>query len=306
MSRSQGTRHHQQPKSHTPPPINIGDAETNPSIQESESRYNSANTPKPKPNIFKRGIAFMSKKDNQPIIANGLTLLMFVSTAFLVLYTIGLYNSSINANITTSDALKHQITKDSNDNEIRIRKDTVDSIAESKKLKRDTDFINKQKIGIDAQIKAIGVNQNEFEIENRPFIAVGNMNTDLPTVGKKMTFSALIGNAGKQPAFIIDAKYEFVTSFDSLYNDTTHIKIQDGLKNDYIPNNSTVPVFGEGREVISKADSTYLKKNNYYLYFRMIINYRGLDKKKKYHIALIYRESIDEKKEGKTVLYKID
>jgi hypothetical protein len=174
-----------------------------------------------------------------------------------------------------------------------------------RKSKIDSQTFKLQDSSFKAQIASIQETQTEFELENRPFIAIGNITIDTPTIGKKMYYSALIGNAGKQPAFIINAKYQFLTSTDSLYNRLDNIPNGDGIKNDYLPNNMTVPVNSSSLNAITEADYKHTKGIQYYLYFRAIIEYRGIEKSKKYSMDCIYRVTIDEKKAAKTVRYDI-
>jgi len=192
MSRQDRDNQRQEPNHNTPPSVNIGDAETSQIVQETERGYIPTNNHTDKPKVNKQ---WLLNKDNQPIIANIISFLMFGATIGLVFYTVGLFKkTSIQAKAAmTADSIA-QIQLDS----MRSAKIQSD-IADAAKTKRDTEFINKQKTGINAQIKAFKETEKEFEISHSPYIEVVNykLNSNSLSIG--------VENEGTQIAWAIES-----------------------------------------------------------------------------------------------------
>ncbi|WP_295664864.1 hypothetical protein, partial [uncultured Mucilaginibacter sp.] len=106
--------------------------------------------------------------------------MMLIVTAFLAFYTWRVFNQTTRqTEIADSSAKASKISADAAKKSADLQKQALDSqiaakkqsdIADAQKLKRDTDFTNKQKKGIDAQIAAIKQSNDEFIIQNEPFL----------------------------------------------------------------------------------------------------------------------------------------
>jgi len=305
---------HQKKQNNTPPELpaqSEGDKK-----KSARERDYSANYSHRYGKVVKKIVLFVWQKDNQAQLQNIIAAIAVCVAIWLAVVTYQVYKLALGqANSVINTATAAKISADASTKSANLQKQALDSqisakrqsdIADSKKLKRDTDFINKQEKGINAQINAIKTNQSEFEIENRPFIEIGNITIDTPAVGKIMTSSASIGNGGKQPAFIISAAYGFVSSFDSNYTSMENIPAQPDIINDYLPNNETIPIQSSADIPISQMAFDYVNGKKLYVYFRGKIKYRGLVKNKIYKFKFIYRITVDKKRAAKTVFYKSD
>ena len=94
MTKRQNSNRNRQPQTNTPPPINIGDTETNYSVQQAERAYNSTNNITSQPKVFKSIIAWIRNDKNQSKISNIISIAMFVATFGLLQYTIFLYDNA--------------------------------------------------------------------------------------------------------------------------------------------------------------------------------------------------------------------
>jgi hypothetical protein len=144
---------------------------------------------------------------------------------------------------------------------------TQSDIADAEKLKRDTDFVNKQKTGIDAQIAAFKKNeqynnevfrlnsramelqikslketQKEFEIENRPLIQVAPVRIDSVSAASKIVVYGIVNNFGKQPAKIIYMNIKSVYSELRDFSDFASFPKKEINVNMYIAGNSNFPI----------------------------------------------------------------
>jgi len=249
-------------------------------------------------------VKVIQEKTNQPKIANIISAISALISLALGILTLCLYYQTKEATKLTRHALSHQITKDSNDNVNRIRKDTIDSIADAKKLKRDTQFINKQKRGIDAQIGSLKETQKEFEIENRPFMAMIDIKVDTPAVKKDLNYLGFITNTGKQPAFIIDFYYTWKTdTASSDYKISDVVRYPNIIKN-VMPSGNKAPIYGALHNVTQAEFDYYNKVKPLYVYFKTIIKYRSFTGTKIYTTKLSYRINTDKYHDYKIMVYK--
>ncbi len=196
-----------------------------------ESSVSDNNTPQAARQPRKRKknltVRVIQEKTNQPKIANWIAGIAAVISLAVGIVTLYLFSETKKANITTRDALKHQIHIDSLDSVASVRKDTIDSIVRVKDNFRADSTFKLQKRSLNAQIQSLQETQKEFDIENRPLLQVLNIQFDTLTVGKKLYLKYLYVNSGKQPI--------------KLLTETVKLKIQNNKKeSDYTLTNPLI------------------------------------------------------------------
>jgi hypothetical protein len=243
-------------------------------------------------NIFVRIGSTLWDKDNQPQFQNIITLIALGVAIWLAIVTYQVFEvaagqseSVIKAgNASEKSAI---IAKQTLDSTISFQKQS--DISDAKKLKRDIDFINKQKAGIDAQIKAFQETQKNFEIANRPFISVGEMSCEGVTIEKPIACTAYAVNAGRQPAYIIKWAYDWSISIDTNYKDLTNIHPYEMMQSKIIIAGSGYKLTGHTTTPVTGLDVENFGLKKKYVYFRGIIFYRGFVSKKIYSTKFVYR-----------------
>jgi hypothetical protein len=169
--------------------------------------------------------------------------LLFIATLLVFYQTVRQTNSSIiSANAAKKSA---DLQKQSLDSQLSAKKQS--DIADAQKLKRDTDFINKQKQGIDAQITSFNKSQKEFDVENKPLIQVGKTEfADTIKTGKALKIAFSLENFGRQPIKIEKILIKLDISNNQFYKDSDFAGIDKIKKikrvNMYIPGNNRIPV----------------------------------------------------------------
>jgi hypothetical protein len=268
-------------------------------------------------------IVSVPQKDNTEAIAantiakgaNTISIWAVAVNIFLFLITLALayisyrqYKSSDDAaktaNLTLAETRKFNSTTLANQKISDRKSDSLDRI----KSMHDDSVFEYQKKSLNAQIDAIKENQKEFEIENRPFIAIANIIGDTPIINRRMNYSAYLANTGKQPAFIISTNYQFITTYDSTYTNMDNIPKIPGIEHSFVTNHELIPVLGNSSYIANKETVEYSKSHPMFTYFRGIIAYRGITKNKKYLFKFIYRNHFDKygKLVQKTVYYFTD
>ena len=249
------------------------------------------NKEKGKKRVFKRIGTFLINKDNQPIIANAVSISMFLATAFLAYYTWRVFNQTIiQTKVATESADAAKISADAAKQSADLQKLALDSqfsakkqsdIADAAKLKRDTDFINKQKKAIDAQIAAIHEAKNEFEIGHSPYITVEGLQ-----VAGRDSVEINVGNEGTQMAIMLGIKGEIKAE---KYNKIKRMVQSPDEVNDWLPVNkhggSAVSLLSPGKnhvyyQSIPDTDMNEVRLRKKIIYMRIIIYYFNITKNK--------------------------
>lgn len=248
------------PQGKIPPPVNIGDAETGEGVQEAERSYVSAKHPADKPSVYKVRKNFFLNRDNQPIIANLISFFMFGATVWLVFYTIGLFHkTSIQAKAAMSADSIAQIQLDS----MRSSKRQSDK-ADAAKLGRDMLFANKQKRGIDAQIKAFKETKKDFEIENQSYLTADIVEKVSIKENEPIVANFQVSNYGKPPIQLISSgqRMQFLpiaANAKFLKNPMSYLRRIES-RTDYIGNGHPLPgIFSSGVAYTKDRYEEYIK-----------------------------------------------
>jgi hypothetical protein len=171
--------------------------ETQNSIQENKVATSTDMQPTKPPQIFKRIIAFLREKDNQPLIANIVAIGVLVVTSILAWYTYRLYKNASDdsaiarksANAATSSALIAQktfeATKKYNDSSLAIQQKAFGvtefynkgSLTLQEKAIKSNDIDSKERFKRDTaalglQIQSLKQNQQQFIKQNEPYLQV--------------------------------------------------------------------------------------------------------------------------------------
>jgi len=176
-------------------------------VDNSVPNYEAPKTPE-KPRKKKKAITVkvIQEKTNQPTIANVISAISAAISFGLGVLTLWLYFQAKEATKLTGDALRHQIAKDRADSINTANKDTADAIANRAKYTRDSDFISKQKAGIDSQIVAVQQTQRDFNISNEPYLQVIQVKLDTFIEGKPIHVSCGFENLGGYPVKVDSSK----------------------------------------------------------------------------------------------------
>jgi hypothetical protein len=246
----------QKPRSDAPPPINIGDTETSPSVEEAEAKDNGTHYPSHSIPVYKRIFGFFADENNQPKVANTISALMFCATILLACFTIGLFNKtsiqaekatiSANAAVTADSLTKVQIEQATCAAEDALARqdisDKISAIHIQKKDSLDIVTFKLQDSALKTQIKGLRQAQNDFEIENKPLIEVDPMGVDSIGAGMKMTIVVRVFNFGKQPAKIRFLNFKVEISELANFKDYGNYPKPTYAENSIIPGGVNIPI----------------------------------------------------------------
>jgi len=267
MSRQSRDNQHQNPNQHPPPPVNIGDADTSQIIQETERGYVTTNNHTDQPKVNKQ---WLLNKDNQPIIANIISFLMFGATIGLVFYTVGLFNkTSIQAKAAMAADSIAQMQLDSS-RSAKKQSDIADVIREN----RENNAFKLQKTVDSSQIEAFKESANEFEIAHSPYVRIEDYN-----ISPNNELVITVENQGSQVAWLVEDEVSIKVekAKDSI---KTVDEVRKWLPIGKQPFNFQTLIAPGGKimfpvkmDSISKSDMENIKKGKKFIFIRTVLYY---------------------------------
>ncbi|MEZ2338752.1 hypothetical protein AB6735_24090 [Mucilaginibacter sp. RCC_168] len=156
------------------------------------------------------------------------------------------------------------------------------------KIKDDATF-KLQESALNAQINAIKETQNEFEIENKPFLQITRISVDSPKIGQELHAKFIFYNAGKQPLQIISGRLDVGYATGPMDKDFRFNRPDTINRHGYITSASYQEMVINSQVLLSKQ-SFELANNGYFKTFlRGIYVYRSTFSNKKYKYTFDYK-----------------
>ena len=266
------------------------------------------------------------KESNTKIKSNEIVNIIFTiilagATVVLAYYTFQLFKETQNARIDNKDAItaaKNSSNAAQNTVAEQRFNDSIMKRNDSIKFINDTTYANKKffndsisnkrnsdisKNTLHAQIKSLAQAQNDFEIENRPFMNFIGITLDTTYPNNVLKVSYKIFNVGKFPAKIISFKVKVGYGIDTSNTLTKEQKWYKSNDNEYLPNAGNY----DGTVSITALNNSYIteiKKNNIHVYFFCDMYYSSSILKKSYHSYLVYQ--IDYKPSANVIAIRND
>ncbi|WP_291123010.1 hypothetical protein [Flavobacterium sp. UBA6046] len=223
-------------------------------------------------------------------IADKIALFSVIVAAILAYFTYRLYS------IASEDSKTANISALAADNSAKIAQKTLEATNKYdlasliKQQKAIDDNRKSSQLAFDRANKSLTLQdsslketQKEFDIENRPFIQVSDINVDTSSNKYNITVKCNLINTGKQPAQIISAKTAFIYSNEPNFSDFTNLKVNQHETGAYITNGMLSPITFYGKEDTPIIYITYVKKGKCYIYLLGEFIYRSVGTHKKYN-----------------------
>lgn len=183
-------------------------------------------------------------------------------TAWLAWYTTRLYKEAANQSYyARQSALAAQKSADAAVQTYEVTKSSVQSSdsASKKTLELSGESLK-------AQIGALNETRNEFKIENRPLIQLGNMKFNSIGEGVETNFEFGIINFGKQPLYIVDTKFKIYFSHEKEYEDFSGMIDFPDFDMIYIPGASFSTVTVRDHDKTTSEENAELKNGSLFIY----------------------------------------
>ncbi|OOQ56889.1 hypothetical protein [Mucilaginibacter pedocola] len=168
---------------------------------------------------------------------------------------------------------------DSSNNERVYIRDSLNKIqsdiADAAKLKRDTDFVNKQKKGIDAQIRALQETQNQFKIANEPYLQLTEVRIDSAIIGKPYYIKYTLANLGNYPVKILNTDFYSAIRVTDAGIKTIKSNNEKSLAGDYIVKGNAIVFIDQTSKIVTQENINKILGDGYF-WTSGIIKYQNL------------------------------